>query len=553
MFEQDSGLSRYVKWIMNSEFPASNLLNPDDFLKYLEKRGLSLTINNLEFFDKTGVLRPILRVVTPSIDKNNPIARNQYSDADIFALKYYYSLGLIELPKDGDYQPWSDYLENSKCRCLYYHPYQLLQAEQLISVITWQFNNWSINDSSSDFHADIIRTIGWKKELIVKTWIPWIGLLILLDDMYGRLVKTQIPFNAYDITSRSERNNKKEEWIKKFSPNRILLLSGMKIEDIEQYYEWLSFQAENIDPLSQWFIIQQLVKVSRRYQLRHKALLAQEYYGYLFMLGSFIYDLSRKKMLDPDDILDGEEGKWKGRIFGEPFDYRTKKTQNQILKYFLYERPFELVILVEGETEEKIIELILQARAVDLERDGFFVYNIQGQGNLQHLKPLFRVSQLIDITIFAMLDKDKDIHNKIKRMKESAGALGYNKEIIIRIWDRDFETENFGIDKVLEQINQILDKEGYQKVIKEDVENRMKSSDDALISAIESEIGRLNHDKFDGSTRKASDIISKPYLATLLIEQRLNEIQIKDDPEWKAILPIEVELKEAFRLIPRYL
>jgi hypothetical protein len=176
----------------------------------------------------------------------------------------------------------------------------------------------------------------------------------------------EVPFNAYDTTSRAETNRRKLEWIKKFSPNRILLLSGMNVEDIEKYYEWLSFEAENIDLLSEWFIIQQLVKRSRKLKLRDRALLAQDYYGYLFMLSRFIYDLSGKKMLDPDDVLDGEEGQWKPRIFGEPFDYTTKKTQNQILKYFMHDSPFEMVIIVEGETEEKIIELILQARAVDL-------------------------------------------------------------------------------------------------------------------------------------------------------------------------------------------
>ena len=65
--------------------------------------------------------------------------------------------------------------------------------------------------------------------------------------------------------------------------------------------------------------------------------------------------------------------------------------------------------LVEGETEETVIELILQARDVDLEKDGFFVFNLQGQDKLVHLKPLFHISHLIDITIVAMLDNDKDV------------------------------------------------------------------------------------------------------------------------------------------------
>ncbi len=298
----------------------------------------------------------------------------------------------------------------------------------------------------------------------------------------------------------------------------------MKLEDIKKFYRGLSFHALDIDPLSKWFILQQLVKASRRYELKNKALLAQDYYAYLFMLGYFIYDLSGEKVLDPDDILDGEKGKWKVRLFGEPFDYTAKKTQIQILKYFLDDRPVELVFLVEGETEENVIELILKARGVDLEKDGFFVYNIKGKNNLEHLKPLFRVSQLIDITIFAMIDNDKDVDKSILKMKEGAEDLGYSKEIIIRKWDRDFESENFGIDRVIEKINQILHENSYKEISKEQVQKRMESTGDALIRAAENQIQMLNRDRFKDSA-KASDIISKPYLAKLLLEERLNEIQ----------------------------
>jgi hypothetical protein len=42
-------------------------------------------------------------------------------------------------------------------------------------------------------------------------------------------------------------------------------------------------------------------------------------------------------MLEPDDLWDGRSGKWKPDVYGEPFDYRTKKTQNNILSRFLIE------------------------------------------------------------------------------------------------------------------------------------------------------------------------------------------------------------------------
>jgi hypothetical protein len=93
-----------------------------------------------------------------------------------------------------------------------------------------------------------------------------------------------------------------------------------------------------------------------------------------------------------------------------------------------------------------------------------FIYNIQGQDNLLHLKPLFRVSQLIDITIFGMVDNDRNVIKKIQKMKEYARDLGYEKDIRIHIWDRDFETDNFGIYKDVSKVNQIVSEKGYSKI-----------------------------------------------------------------------------------------
>jgi hypothetical protein len=52
---------------------------------------------------------------------------------------------------------------------------------------------------------------------------------------------------------------------------------------------------------------------------------------------------------------------------------------------------------------------------------------------------------------------------------------------------------------------------------------------------------------------KSGKIISKPRLAQLLIEDRLKEIQIENEPDWIAKLPVEIELKKIFELIPSFM
>ncbi|MGI8834948.1 MAG: hypothetical protein ACR2IS_20240, partial [Nitrososphaeraceae archaeon] len=114
------------------------------------------------------------------------------------------------------------------------------------------------------------------------------GLLILLDDYYGRGVKKSIPLNPFDLASTTERHLRLRDWAKTFSPVHTMMLCGMKIEQLEEFYSSLSIRARKIDPISEWLLLERLIKKSRRYDLKNKALLPQEYYVYLFMVGQFI-------------------------------------------------------------------------------------------------------------------------------------------------------------------------------------------------------------------------------------------------------------------------
>jgi hypothetical protein len=60
-----AGLSMYMEIVLGSEFPQSKLLTPDKFIKYLKTIGIRLDKRRLEFYDKKGHLRPVLRYKEP--------------------------------------------------------------------------------------------------------------------------------------------------------------------------------------------------------------------------------------------------------------------------------------------------------------------------------------------------------------------------------------------------------------------------------------------------------------------------------------------------------
>jgi hypothetical protein len=47
--DKETGVTRYVKLMLNSKFHVSNLMNSKDFLKYLSVRGFSVTEKELEY------------------------------------------------------------------------------------------------------------------------------------------------------------------------------------------------------------------------------------------------------------------------------------------------------------------------------------------------------------------------------------------------------------------------------------------------------------------------------------------------------------------------
>ena len=150
----------------------------------------------------------------------------------------------------------------------------------------------------------------------------------------------------------------------------------MSIDDILEFYEDIATDGQSLDPLSDWFVLQRIFKRSMLLKLKNDAIYAQKCYELSWMLANFIYDLTGERVLKPDDIIDGNGyGAWKKGIYGDPFDYTTKKTQKSILDKFLVDRPFRTGFIFEGETEKIVIAEILRALRVNKERDGFFLYN----------------------------------------------------------------------------------------------------------------------------------------------------------------------------------
>ena len=199
-------------------------------------------------------------------------------------------------------------------------------------------------------------------------------------------------------------------------------------------------------------------------------------------------------------------------------------------------------MIYEGETEDTVIKMIFDALNVDEKRDGIFLWNASGQGNIKNnLYGLVQLAREQGIDVFLILDHDVDWSDILEDFKRR----GYLKEDMYHVWERDFELDNFTIDKIIERINSVLEQKFLERIEKDEVVKKISSSSKKSIKIISDLINQKNGVKLE-------DVISKKDLAQILIEFRNTQIKRERYGDgWKPLLPIEKILYKIFVMIPR--
>jgi hypothetical protein len=532
-----ASLPEYLNLILKLDHPQTNLFKADKFLAFLKRRDISISKDDLEYYDERDVLRPVLRLHKPT-SKEGPL-RNSTVDISIDGLKEYYKMGLAELPVTGDFQPWKNYIDNYEEKVLqFYHPLQLISVRHSVMDNHIPLKAGSLESVDPENSENLMYRLKQQSSKLMegsykrsKEIIPKIGLLMLLGEIYSPLVKRmRIQRDIANIYKRYKWTSNK------FSPQKLMEYTGMSVEDIKGLYNYLCGRGYYIDPLENWFPLLQLIKRSAIEKLEGKALLSQDYYTLAYVLSNFIYELIGEKMLDPDDMNDGTRGEWKKEIYGDPFDYDTRKTRNIILDNYLASRPFRLILVVEGDTEEIIVNSILNALAINPDRDGFIIHNLEGQSNIKiNLGTIYYLASKDFIDVFAILDNDHDANEIITNY--NIDPKRYHK------WERDLEYDNFGVEMVVKYVNVELKQNGLRQISKNEVEKELSATNRAMMNIIEILIRKENRIKYE---------IPKRLICKSLISDRVKEIEEarKRGENWEPRLPIEVILKNVFGIFP---
>ena len=534
-----------------SPFPQFNLLSVSQFINFSQQNNVWTSKGELEYFDRKNLIKPLVFLTREKKSDIYPKYHGVIVDSYNMVALYYHKI--VQFYPSQDFKPWNNFMdETEESVSLYYHPYQFLLLLEAKKLILFFFSPYTRRDrllgafSSIHKYKDQAIERLQNKAINIEKLTPKVALLILLQIIYN--------WNIGTFTGNPHSKEKFDKQLKNFikwkknccDPNELLQISGFSISEVQELYKYICRTAQQIDPLALWYPLLQLINRDRLGKLKNNAALAQEYYKLARILKVFLFDVTKEEMPEPDDIADGSHGVWKEKLYGKPFNYYQKKIQGKIRDHYFRDPDFKTVIVIEGETEEAVIKMLLKALRID-NKELIFL-RIGGQGNFKWTKsvlPIFK--NPLKLNLLIILDKDKDVNRIINECK----SLGVMKKDL-KIWRKDFEYDNFGLDAVVDKINELITKtnretnSNFTMITKTRIKKQIKGA--ALVKTIENEFGKKNQEDLYKTLR-----ISKPGLSKLLFEPRYKTIrkEVQED-KWKPKLPIEKQFSKLYRQNSRW-
>ena len=123
-------------------------------------------------------------------------------------MQLYHKNNDIEIVKD-DYQPWENYKDGTEEKIiLYYHPFQFLPIRRLTMGLAFTLDGkyfddvTNVNESFATMKKFILGNLELNKKSHEDYWIPRLGLLILLDEAYGRPLVKGFKYSDYKDHNR---------------------------------------------------------------------------------------------------------------------------------------------------------------------------------------------------------------------------------------------------------------------------------------------------------------------------------------------------------------
>jgi hypothetical protein len=409
----------YADAVASGAFDQLDLVTDSQFARLAGDRGIKhLKREPLEWLDMQGALRPIGFQTNSGI----PVLHSKrFSRWNRYA-------------RDAWGRPHVDAL---------YSPWQLLYLHAAVNGRYVDVDVAALLDRETDLTPkprSVWRMINkrnhreWKR--LDAAWRPVILLLVRIQNRYFPAVRgtVKLPPGGGD-PFRQE--------IAAFDAPAVADELGWTSDDIKRLYEWLSFRGTNLDPAKGWFPIFRSLSYLEQEKLKGVLRQANDYYDAAAMLRRCYRDVTGDLLSDSDEV-GAFPPEWRPNWLGHErrMTYDRKDMQRLLELHGAY--PNRVHVLVEGETEEAVLEaLILAFRDADASALGVKIESFSGVGNV--------TGRLLQISSYAreavlVADSEGDVARTVKTLQQQ----GELENLHLRLCDKNFEEDNLSVEEVVE-------------------------------------------------------------------------------------------------------
>ncbi|HLO75370.1 MAG TPA: TOPRIM nucleotidyl transferase/hydrolase domain-containing protein [Magnetospirillum sp.] len=468
-------------------FRACPLLSQSEFIRLCRDCGMSVDLTRLQKLERLGLFFPVLRIYRPDIK-----IKVEYVDGG----RRYRDLGPLEEGENwtGDtiselaefgfgaryIRGWreegfawdprvvaSSHMESieteSRRHEAYFSRFQIYDLDFLLNSLTLHVQmEWSLGDDGSPAKRrtaynnasmakhvkDIIETLRDGRHGDIAA-----ALCQLVSDRY--FPKTQT--DERRITLSSSLDFHKWDWYafcREWDASQALIPFDMSAKDLNGLYDGLTTITNHVDPIEAWHPLTRFIRVEKRKKLKGDALKAVIFREMARMLAFAYRDRFGEGLPDQDEI---------GRqIFIKIPDIRPEDDPLRTLElvandFGLNPKP-QLVLLIEGETEETVIPIIVdKIWATSLGVIGVELVNLKGVANATGPKKGNDHSALwrfIDYhhhhqtIVMVLMDNEGNASEKLAKRLTSASSLHFpdrrvTRRNYVKLWKLSFELDNF--------------------------------------------------------------------------------------------------------------
>lgn len=380
----------FLKYYIENQLYLQNPpMDIEEFVKFCKKRGINISIGELELYEKEGFFYPIFR--TKNEFYGNMFHKYVFDKCEKNCINNALENGRIYLPSKDIFESFDSYTERGKGYKIssYYSSFQIHHLQYIKEKFNYLKKNFdylkkTFNIDLEDHLTDILMSI--------QIYSP-----------YGRTNKRFIKINS--------DNESWKKQLKKFNLEELFEINDFNINNLANCY--VNFCRELPSYLGNEDTIQifKHVKWEKKKQFEGPIRLGIEYLQWCLMLKSCIEDYLKIEIFDVDecDLYDGEyiiensPANERGRTtrgirnknYINPLNKKYEFNLNRHKLFYLSNKldldyhP-RVLIIVEGKTEEIIIPKLFDFCGYKLENCMVDIINIEGISKLMSPKINFR-------------------------------------------------------------------------------------------------------------------------------------------------------------------